>query len=229
MGRSPAGARGGVPDRHAPSPNAVAERRCRAPLRQPLDARPGFGPVSDATRPADAGSPVYEFFAPFAHLPGRYEWCRIRSPTHGVFDCFIVLGESTAAPATVYVNGDAGAAFMADRYPESTCIRVGARDLAITEADGGRRVEGLLRAAEGPVHAASMTFQGGSEPPAQTEYGGGGFPVWGGRWTCWGVDLELAAHVTGEVLGADGRRERLDGVPGIVTLGSFGRLEPRAA
>ncbi len=187
------------------------------------------GPLAGCVTEGGAADAVYEFFAPFAHVPGRFEWCRIRSPTHGVFDCFIVLGDSTAEPATVYVNDEAGAAFMAERYPESACIRVGARDLGIAEADGGRRVEGLLRASEGPVHTAAMTLQAGPNLPRQSAYGGTGFPVWGGRWTCWGVDLELDASVTGDVLHADGRRESLDGAPGIVTLGSFGRLEPRQA
>ncbi len=174
-----------------------------------------------------SGSGVaYEFFAPFAHVPGRYEWCRIRSPTHGVFDCFIVLGESTAVPATVYVDSGAGAAFMADRYPQSACIRVGAGDLRLEELDGGRSVSGRLVADTGPVRRVDLTLRGGAALPRQSEYGGQGFPVWGSSWACWGVDLELDAEVAGAVVHADGHEERLDGAPGIVTLGSFGRLTP---
>lgn len=170
--------------------------------------------------------PVTEFFAPFAHVPGRFEWCRIRSPTHGVFDCFIVLGASTAVPATVYVRDDVGKAFMRDRYPECTTLRVPEGDLRIGESDGGRTVTGSLRADAGPVRRAQMTLRGAGGVPEEVPYGGTGFPVWGGRWTCEGVDLNVPAQVTGFVEGPDGRREDLAGAEGIVTLGSHAVIAP---
>lgn len=186
-------------------------------LRPGIRGRPVF------LRPPDDDETVYEFFAPFVHIPGRYEWCRIRSPTHGVFDCFIVLGADTSAPATVYVDADHGEAFMAQRYPECTCVRADEQGLLIDESVDGRRVEASITAPAGPVRKAHMVFQ--AEPgatPRQVSYGGEARPVWGSRYTCWGVDLELDATVTGRVEAMMGVEELA--THGIVTLGSFGRI-----
>jgi hypothetical protein len=181
-------------------------------------------------RPDDPPGVVYEFFAPFAHVPGRYEWCRIRSPTHGVFDTFIVLGASTQVAATVYVNSALGLQFMAERYPECATIRVAPSGLALLESPDGRGLTGTLKADAGPVHAATMAIRApGMALPKAVPYGGDGAPVWGSRWTCWGVDLALEATCDGSVLRADGKKETLRAAPAILTLGSFGRLAPRAA
>lgn len=181
-------------------------------------------------RPDDGPEVVYEFFAPFAHVPGKWEWCRIRSPTHGCFDCFIVLGASTSAPTTVVVNSLEGAAFLRDRYPECTAVRVPAFDLHLEERDGGREVFARVKAPQGPVREAEMTLR--ALPGAalrQEAYGGHGKPVWGSkRFTCWGVDLNLAAEAHGWVRHEDGRLEELRGVPAVVALGSFGRIAPMA-
>jgi len=180
--------------------------------------------------PPDDATVVYEFFAPFVHVPGRYEWCRIRSPTHGVFDVFILLAPGgTHLPATVYVSTDAGEKFMRERYPECETHKVGMGDLRIEERDAGRTVICDLRAQKGPVRTAKMTFQApGGAPPRQAPYGGKGEPVWGSkRFTCWGVDLVLDATVTGAIERAEGYVEPLQRTPGILTLGSFGRIAPR--
>lgn len=185
--------------------------------------------MSQFLRPPDGPGVVYEFFAPFAHLPGRVEWCRIRSPTHGVLDTCIVLGSSTAAPATVYVNSALGAAFMAERYPECSTVRVPPSGLTIDESADGRTVTGSLTTTAGPLRAAAMTLRAGPSAIAKAvPYGGDGQPVWGSRWTCWGVDLVLDGHADGALTWADGKQEALRGTPCIVTLGSFGRLAPRA-
>jgi hypothetical protein len=179
------------------------------------------------TRPPDGPSVAYEFYAPFAHVAGRYEWCRIRSATHGSIDCFILLGKSTAVPATVYVNSTLGAAFMAERFPECATVRVPPSGLAIAESPDGRTVTGTLRSADGPLREATMTLRAGpSAIPKAVPYGGAGQPVWGSRWTCWGVDLALDGHADGRLVWADGRSEALHGAPCVVTLGSFGRLAP---
>lgn len=178
-------------------------------------------------RPPDGEDVAYEFFAPFAHVPGAYEWCRVRSPTHGVFDLFILLGQSTAHAATVHVNSTLGAAFMAERYPECTTVRVPPGALAIGESADGATVTGRLRATEGPLREADMTLRAAGQVPRQVPYGGDGAPVWGSRWTCWGVDLVLDGHADGRLAWADGRVQALRGVPCIVTRGSFGRLAPR--
>lgn len=178
-------------------------------------------------RPPDGPGVSYEFFAPFAHLPGRVEWCRLRTATHGVFDAFVALGRDTSAPATVYVNSALGAAFLAERFPECTAVRVPPSGLALSESPDGRTVTGALRAAEGPVREAAMTLRASpSAIPRAVPYGGDGRPVWGSRWTCWGVDLALDGHADGRIAWADGRVEDLRGAPCIVTLGSFGRLAP---
>ncbi len=169
---------------------------------------------------------VTEFFAPFAHVPGRFEWCRIRSPTHGVFDCFIVLAESTSVPATVYVRSDNGEAFMAERYPECRAIRVPAESLRLSEAAEGRVVSGVLQASEGPVREVQMMFRATDGIPVEVPYGGTGQPVWGGRWSCTGVDLNLAAAVSGHVVDHEGNRENLAGAEGVVTCGSYGTIAP---
>jgi hypothetical protein len=178
-------------------------------------------------RPPDGPEVAYEFFAPFAHVAGRYEWCRIRSATHGVFDAFILLGKSTAVPATVFVNSTLGDAFMRERYPECATIRLPPSGLSLADSADGRTVTGTLKAADGPLREATMTLRAGPGAiPRTVPYGGDGRPVWGGRWTCWGVDLVLDGHADGRLLWADGRIEGLRGEPCIVTLGSFGRLAP---
>lgn len=178
----------------------------------------------------DPQGAVYEFFSPFAHVEGRYEWCRIRSPTHGVFDCFIVLDPAgTDEPATVYVASEAGHGFLRDRYPQCTAIRVAPEALRLEERREGRTVEGALRSDEGPVREAAMTFRADSDTlPRNVPYGGSGTPVWGNpELTCWGVDLVLDARVSGHVERPDVARERFDGDDALLTLGSFGRIAPR--
>jgi hypothetical protein len=189
---------------------------------------PAAGPATPGVqRPPDGPAVAYEFFAPFAHVAGKYEWCRVRSATHGVLDCFILLGKSTAGPATVYVNSTLGAAFMAERYPECKAVRVAPSGLSITDSPDGRTVTGSLKSADGPLREVTMTLRAGPGAiPKAVPYGGEGKPVWGSRWTCWGVDLALDGHADGRLTWEDGRKESLGGVPCIVTLGSFGRLAP---
>lgn len=181
-------------------------------------------------KPDDSDDVVYESFGPFAHIEGEYEWCRIRSPTHGVFDTFIVLGKTTAHPAKVYVASMEGQLFMLDRYPECRTIRVPEGRLAIDEAAHGRTVHGVMESTEGPVRAADMTFYGDPEAvPKQVPYGGEGRPVWGSkRFTCWGVDLALDAEVDGFLVDGKGRETAFEKTAGIVTLGSFARIAPLA-
>lgn len=176
---------------------------------------------------ASSDDAVWEFFSPFAHVPGKYEWCRIHSPTHGSFDCFILLGESTAVPATVYVNSDAGERFMADRYPESLAVQVPLRDLRIEASPDGRTVRGHLKTADGPLRMARMRLRAPSEAvPRAVPYGGSDFPVWGGRWACSGVDLVIDGTCEGLVRFADDRTDRLREAPCAVTAGSFARIVP---
>lgn len=176
-------------------------------------------------RPPDGPDVVYEFFAPFAHVEGRFEFCRIRSPTHGVFDTFILVGLS---PVVVYTSSPAGERFLRERYPEVVCHHVPDEDLLITEREDGRVVAGMLRASEGPVALAEMTMAAPRDArPEAVPYGGEGKPVWGSkRFTCWGVDLVLRGKAQGAVWWADGREERIEDEPCLVTLGSFGRIAP---
>ncbi len=197
---------------------------CGRPARDSCGAgarrRPWTAPVFN-TCPGPPVVAVTEFYAPFAHLPGRLEWCRIRSPTHGVFDTCIVIEKTTADPVTVYVNSEAGERFMTQRFPESTAIRVPANRLVMQESDGGLRLQCRLRADRGPVRRIDMQFRAQAALPREVPYGGG--RCWGSRYTCTGVDLELDADVTGLVRWAD-RDEPLAGGRGIVTVGSMGTL-----
>ena len=169
-------------------------------------------------------SEVYEFYAPFAHIPGRYEWARIHSPTHGSFDTFIVIETTTDRPVTVYVNSDAGERFMAERYPESATIRVSTYALRIESDAWSTVIDGELIADENPIRRATMRFSRiGDDLPRAVPYGGADFPVWGSRFTCRGVDMELSARVEGTVEWSE-HTEHLSGETGIITLGSFGRL-----
>ena len=169
-------------------------------------------------------SEIYEFYAPFVHVPGRYEWARIHSPTHGSFDTFIVIETTTDRPVTVYVNSDAGAHFMAARYPESVAIRVPAAALRIESDAWSAVVDGELVAEGGSIRRAWMRFSRvGEDLPRVVPYGGDDFPVWGSRFTCYGVDMELSARVEGVIERSD-RTEPLVGEAGIITLGSFGRI-----
>lgn len=184
--------------------------------------------VTAFLRPPDGPDVAYEFFAPFAHIPGKYEWCRVRSPTHGVFDLFILLGQSTSVAATVYVNSTLGAQFMAQRYPECRTVRVPPSGLLITESPDGATVTGKLRAPEGPLREADLTLRASAASiPKQVPYGGEGQPVWGSKFTCWGVDLNLDGSADGRLVWEDGRQETVRATPCIVTRGSFGRLAPR--
>jgi len=168
-----------------------------------------------------------EFFSPFAHIPGTYEWCRIHSPSHGSFDTFIVIETTTDKPVTVYVNDDRGEAFMADRYPESRCIRLDKEQLHLSSSMEGRQINGWLRAEEGPIREASMQFVCSEEAlPQETRYGGSDFAVWGSQWTCSGVDLEIPARVDGRVL-RESEEMVFRNEAAIITAGSYGLIEKR--
>jgi hypothetical protein len=78
------------------------------------------------------------------------------------------------------------------------------------------------------VRKATMTLRAPpGVPPKNVPYGGEGKPVWGGRFTCWGVDLVLDGSCEGTLELESGKKETLRGTPCIVTLGSFGRIAPR--
>ncbi len=165
----------------------------------------------------------WEFYAPFAHIEGKYEWCRIRSTTHGSFDTMILFPYSKQV--IVYVIDDSGERFMHERYPECETYR--ALQLTIEEQDSGRVVAGTLTAAVGPVREANLRFTAGGSLPRAVEYGGKDQPVWNSRrFACWGVDLVLGARATGQIRWEDNRLEALADVPAIVTAGSFGCIVP---
>jgi hypothetical protein len=172
---------------------------------------------------------VWEFYSPFAHIPGRYEWCRIHSPTHGSFDTFILLEKSTSLPPWVYVNSPQGLRFMADRYPETRTFQ--AEDLAIEGSPNGCIIEGRLRAAAGPVAFAEMRLTADyRDIPRAAPYGGGGFAVWGSRWSCAGIDLIREGRCDGTICFNPGEGfadEVLRAEPCVVTAGSFGRIRER--
>ncbi|MEX2444167.1 MAG: hypothetical protein WD492_11200 [Alkalispirochaeta sp.] len=174
-------------------------------------------------------NPTYEFYAPFAHIPSWYELARIHSPTHGSFDTVIVITTTTDRPVVVYVNSAAGERFMADRYPESTAIRVSEEALILQGDPWSPVVAGRLVADEGPVHRVDLRFTIPDDQtlPRAVPYGGENFPVWGSSFTCSGVDLELPATVSGEVESAQGGIERWSGESAVVTRGSFGAISLR--
>jgi hypothetical protein len=169
-----------------------------------------------------------EFYSPFAHIEGRYELCRIHSPSHGSFDTFIVVDTTTDRPVTVYVNSGNGEAFMNERYPESRCIRVPESNLVIQATPDNKIVHGLLKSTEGPVRNANLTFMVGEKStPEELPYGGPDFQVWGSRWSCTGVDLNIPARVSADMELESGRYECLDGkeqYSGIITAGSSGSI-----
>jgi hypothetical protein len=169
---------------------------------------------------------VWEFYSPFAHIEGKYEWCRIRSTTHGVFDTFVLYPYSKQV--IVYVIDDSGERFMHDRYPECDTYR--ALQLKIGEPESGPAVKGSLVADIGPVREATMQFTTLSSLPKAVEYGATDRPVWNSkRFACWGVDLVLEARASGQIRWNDNRLERLEDVQAIVTAGSFGRIVPIGA
>ena len=163
---------------------------------------------------------VWEFYAPFAHIEGKYEWCRIRTTTHGTFDTFILFPYSKKV--IVYVCDDSGERFMHERYPECDTFR--AEQLTIQE-DAHHTVEGALLAAVGPVREATMRFVASHDLPRSVEYGGTQQLVWNStRFACWGVDLIVDAQAAGQIRWDNQQLEALDGVPAVVTLGSMGRI-----
>ena len=165
----------------------------------------------------------WEFYAPFAHIEGKYEWCRIRTTTHGIFDTFILFPYSKQV--TVYVCDEAGERFMSDRYPECDTFR--AIRLTINEENKPHFVEGVLEADAGPVRKAAMHFAVMDGLPKAVQYGGTNWPVWNSqRFTCWGVDLTLESRASGQILWHDQRLEPIENVPAIVTVGSIGRITP---
>ncbi|MDR3139086.1 MAG: hypothetical protein LBT95_05360 [Treponema sp.] len=174
---------------------------------------------------------VWEFYSPFAHVPGRYEWCRIHSPTHGSFDAFILLAESTALPPWVYLSAEEGLRFMADRYPESRTFR--AAELRIESSPDGCVVRGLLRAGGGPVSFAEMRLAADCRDiPRMAPYGGGEAAVWGSRWSCAGVDLVRDGRCDGSIRFAPDAGftgEILSAAPCLVSAGSFGMIKERSA
>jgi hypothetical protein len=176
----------------------------------------------------DEAGVVWEFYSPFAHVPGRYEWCRIHSPTHGSFDTFILLAASTSLPPWVYLSSEAGLRFMADRYPESRAFR--AADLLIEASPDGCLVRGRLRADDGPVSFAEMRLAANARDiPRMEPYGGGELSVWGSRWSCAGLDLVRDGRCDGRICfvpDAGFADEVLSAKPCVVSAGSFGRIAP---
>jgi hypothetical protein len=169
-----------------------------------------------------------EFYSPFAHIPGKYEWCRIHSHSHGSLDTFIVIQSSTDQPVTVYVNSANGEAFMADRYPESCCIRVSKEDLQIHSSNGGRVISGLLNSDRGDIREAFMLFHTTQHVlPVESVYGGQNFRVWGSRWICSGIDLELEAWAEGRIRSKNGTVV-LEGEKAVITCGSYGIINKLA-
>ncbi len=117
---------------------------------------------------------------------------------------------------------------MAERYPECATIRVKPEELRISESSDGLTVSSTLKAKEGPLQSATLTFSAEAGIPKEVPYGGTGQPVWGGRFSCVGVDLNLPATVSGLVSMADGGTVDLTDAEGIVTCGSYGTIAPLA-
>lgn len=164
-----------------------------------------------------------EFYAPFAHIPGKYEWCRIHSAGYGSFDTFIIIEDRTDTPVTVYLTSEKGGAFMRDRYPESRVYQ--AEHLIISTEDAGRTVSGNLKATEGPVSNSTMVFTGLSDTAGRiVPYGADDYAVWGSQWSCSGVDMEISCRVTGTIT-QEGSTEIIDS-NAVVTLGSYGIIRP---
>src|SRR5436189_227281 len=70
--------------------------------------------------------------------------------------------------------------------------------LRIEETNDGRTITGHLDAQSGPLRKADMALRAPPGiPPKNVPYGGEGKPVWGGRFTCWGVDLVLDGSCEG--------------------------------
>jgi hypothetical protein len=174
----------------------------------------------------DPGERV-EFYTPFAHIPNRYEVCRIHAEGYGSFDVLILIDESTDRPVTVYVNSDTGSRFMVEQYPESTCVRVSPEALRIQATGDGRRVACELDAETGPLRSARLQFEAAADAvPEAVGYGGAEFAVWGSPYYCRGVDLNVRATVTGQLATTDGSVEEIDQT-GIIALGSVGILGRR--
>jgi hypothetical protein len=177
---------------------------------------------------ADEAGVVWEFYSPFAHIPGRYEWRRIHSPTHGSFDTFIVLAESTSLPPWVYLSSEAGLRYMADRYPESRTFK--ATELLIEGSFDGCLIRGRLCADAGPVAFAETRLAADpADIPRIAPYGGQELSVWGSRWSCVGLDLVRDGRCDGRINFAPESRlpdEVFSAMPCLVSAGSFGRLSP---
>ncbi len=168
-----------------------------------------------------------EFYSPFAHIPGRFEWCRIHAPSHGSFDSFIYIHSTTDQPVTVYVNCQQGEQFMADRYPESQCIRVKPEQLTINSSQDGSLLTGYLSANEGPVRSALMTFHTKIISDLCTSnYGSDQFKVWGSQWVCQGIDLERKATVNGFVH-TEADNINFQEETAILTFGSHGTIRKK--
>lgn len=165
-----------------------------------------------------------EFYAPFAHIEGRYEACRIHSTGYGSFDCVIVIEKTVSDPVSVYVAAESGRAFMADRFPRSACHPVDPARLTLSGEPGGRRVFCALQADAGPLRLLRLEFRAPEDArPTAVPYGGSDVPVWGGGFTCEGVDLALPATALGRIVRTDGTAEDIE-TPAILTLGSVGYL-----
>lgn len=168
---------------------------------------------------------TFEFYIPFAHIPGRYEWARIHTETYGAFDICIVIETTTDQPVTVYVNTENGQRFMVERYPESTTILVDPGDLTIESDLTFTYLLGRIRSDSGPIRSGEMRFTTVEDAiPRAVPYGGEGFSVWGSRWSCSGVDMELDAVCSGYLSGE--REETFDRVQAILTSGSSGTVRP---
>ena len=165
-----------------------------------------------------------EFYSPFAHIPGRYEWCRLHNAHYGSFLLFIVIHGATDKPVTVYVDSDAGATYMRDLYPESTAYKLAPGSLRLSQDADSGAVSGSLSTIQGPIRGVRMRFDPvAGAPLRESPYGGEEFRVWGSAWSCTGVDLEAPAVVNGSVHEPT-RAIEFDGTEAVIALGSYGHI-----
>lgn len=168
-----------------------------------------------------ASAEVWEFYRPFAEVTGVVELVRVLNPDYGAVDLAVVV---PPRPTDIYVNSEVGDRYLRERFPHIRRHRLDASAFRLWSEAEGQVIRAQLRADEGVLRWLNILIKPRPGRPWETERYESD-RVWGGPWTCHGVDLRVPACAEGSFQREEGTMEPLDG-DAILYLGSFGRILP---
>jgi hypothetical protein len=165
---------------------------------------------------------VHEFYHPFVMLKDLpLELVRVVSPGYGAMDMILLLQPK---PIRLYVNHEAGARFMRERFPKAKTFRVEEDAMRLVELDRGATLVAELRSDKGPIRELSLVIKADPGAALSTERYES-HEVWGSAFECHGIDMRQAATCRGIIEWEGGKLEPFS-TPATIFRGSYGKLAP---